>query len=255
MEVGGLTLNFLDLTIRLTEEGHTFCIYRKTTVTDSYVNGSSFYPWPHKLAAFNWLIHRLVSIPMCRQDFEQETSTLEYLAKVNHIHVDLKRMIQKKLLRVQLDNTTFFLRSPHHGERTRWIRLPFLGKFSSEIGHTLRPFGLKPAFYNLCTLRHVLPPTKDVIPDDAKSGVYSLECRDCSGIYIGETGRDLITRVSEHLPCWFSGSFGRSAFSDHLLISGHVYKAGSAKLITLRKVDEKTQSLRRDRNYSSSRHE
>ena len=53
MEVGGLTINFLDLTIRLTEEGHTFCIYRKTTATDSYVNDSFFCPWPHKLAAFN----------------------------------------------------------------------------------------------------------------------------------------------------------------------------------------------------------
>ena len=32
-----------------------------------------------------------------------------------------------------------------------------------------------------------------MIPDDEKSGVYSLECRDCSGIYIGETGRKMIT--------------------------------------------------------------
>ena len=41
----------------------------------------------------------------------------------------------------------------------------------------------------------------------------------------------MITRVSEHLHSWFSSSFGRSAFSDHLLTSGHVYKGGSATLL------------------------
>ena len=51
-----------------------------------------------------------------------------------------------------------------------------------------------------------------MIPDDEKSGLYSLECRDCPGIYIGETGRKLITMVSEHLSSGFSSSFGKSSF-------------------------------------------
>ena len=41
----------------------------------------------------------------------------------------------------------------------------------------------------------------------------------------------MITRVSEHLSSRFSGSFGKSTFSDHLLISGHAYKGGPAKLM------------------------
>ena len=145
-------------------------MYRKTTATDSYVNGSFFCPWPHKLAAFNWLIHRLFSIPMSRSDFEQEIATLEHLAVVNHVNPDLKRTIRKMMLRIQLDDTTSLPGSPRHDRELRWIRLPFLRKFSSEIRHTLRPFGLKLAFYNLCTLKHVLPSLKDVIPDDEKSG-------------------------------------------------------------------------------------
>ena len=134
MEIGGLTINFLDLTIRVTEESHTFCIYRKTTATDSYVNGSSFCPWPYKLVAFNWLIHRLVSIPMGRSDFEEEIATLEHLAEVNRVNLDLKRMIRKMMLRIQLDDTTSLPRSPRHDRELKWIRLPFLGK----ICHTLR---------------------------------------------------------------------------------------------------------------------
>ena len=73
-------------------------IYRKNSATDSYVNGSSFCLWPHKLAAFNCLIHRLVSIPTGRSDFEPEVEILEYLANVNHINLDLRMMIRKKIL-------------------------------------------------------------------------------------------------------------------------------------------------------------
>ena len=98
---------------------------RKTTATNPYGNGSSFCPWPHKLAAFNWLIHRLVSIPMGRSDFEQEIATLEHLAEVNHVDLDLKRMIRKKMLSIQLNDTTSLLRSPRHDRELRWIRLPF----------------------------------------------------------------------------------------------------------------------------------
>ena len=61
--------------------------------------------------------------------------------------------------------------------------------------------------------------------------MYRIECGDCPRVYIGETDRKMITRVNKHLSAWFSSSFGKSAFSDHLLISGHAYKGGSAKLL------------------------
>ena len=60
LEVGGSNINFLDLTIRILEGYHTFSIYRKDSATDSTIDGASFCPWPHKLAAFHWYIHRLV---------------------------------------------------------------------------------------------------------------------------------------------------------------------------------------------------
>ena len=76
MEVGEASINFLELTIRNTGEGYAFSIYRNNSATDSYVNDSSFCPWPHKLAAFNWLIYRLVSILMGRSDFEHEVKRI-----------------------------------------------------------------------------------------------------------------------------------------------------------------------------------
>ena len=54
-------------------------------------------------------------------------------------------------------------------------------------------------------------------------------------LFIGETGRKMIIRVSEQLSAWLSSSFDRSAFADHLLTSGHMYRGGSAALIHRKK--------------------
>lgn len=40
---------------------------------------------------------------------------------------------------------------------------------------------------------------KNVRPAEMKKGaVYEIPCKDCSKVYIGETGRSLTERVKEH---------------------------------------------------------
>jgi len=93
---------------------------------------------------------------MGRVDFEAEVNRIEYLANVNHIRVDLRRMIQKKISRSHLDLTTSIPRRSDLTRREKWIKLPFLGKSSSELIKILRSFGFKPGFYNMLTLKQSL---------------------------------------------------------------------------------------------------
>jgi len=46
LEVGGSSINFLDLTITLANNRHYFEIYRKPTHTDTLIHGLSFHPLP-----------------------------------------------------------------------------------------------------------------------------------------------------------------------------------------------------------------
>ena len=49
------------------------------------------------------------------------------------------------------------------------------------------------------TSRHLLTNVKDKDdPKDRQGTVYRIRCNDCSGTYIGETGRTLTTRLGEH---------------------------------------------------------
>ena len=64
------------------------------------------------------------------------------------------------------------------------------------------------------TLRRILSHPKDHIPDDDKSSiVYKINCHDCDASYVGETGRALKARVSEHCRAMEKVDFSASALA------------------------------------------
>ena len=50
----------------------------------------------------------------------------------------------------------------------------------------------------ITTLQHVLTNVKDRQPDERQAAVYKINCSDCQATYIGETGRNLNIRLTEH---------------------------------------------------------
>ena len=72
------------------------------------------------------------------------------------------------------------------------------------------------------TLRKILSPPKDCIPDDDKSNVvYKINCRDCDASYVGETGRALKTCVSKHQRAVEKMNFSGSALAQHAWENHH----------------------------------
>jgi len=110
---------------------------------------------------------------------------------VNGVNLDIDRMVQKKLTRRSLDSTSSLPRdaSSYNNKKLRWIRLPYLGEFLSKLTRVLRPFGFRPAFYNLTTVKGLIVRLEDPIPRRERRGMYRLTCRDCNIVYIGETSR------------------------------------------------------------------
>ena len=76
-------LNFLDLTITKQHNNLKFGIYRKPTTTDVTIHGDSHHPYSQKLAAYNSLVHRLLSVPLEDNDFNDELNTIKHIAAAN----------------------------------------------------------------------------------------------------------------------------------------------------------------------------
>lgn len=52
--------------------------------------------------------------------------------------------------------------------------------------------------------------------------MHKLNCGSCKGVYIGQTGRNLETRIKEFLPS-FSLKQTNSNYANHLLGYGHTF--------------------------------
>ena len=70
---------------------------------------------------------------------------------------------------------------------------------SEIISRILRPYNIRVAHRPITTLRNLLTNVKDKEhPRDRQGAIYKIKCADCQATYIGETGRNLNTRLTEH---------------------------------------------------------
>ena len=91
-------------------------------------------------------------------------------------------------------NTTMKTETP-----PKLLHLPYVKGVSERIEKLCRPLGLKTVMKTAGTLRSRLVKVKQARPSSKKKGViYEIPCKDCSCVYIGETGRTLEKRLSKH---------------------------------------------------------
>ncbi|UYV65905.1 hypothetical protein LAZ67_3005858 [Cordylochernes scorpioides] len=74
---------------------------------------------------------------------------------------------------------------------------------NQSIAHSLKKFGLRTFFTNHLSIGQILrnPITRSNIkkrPDQQPYAIYSIGCQDCNATYVGETGRFIYNRISEH---------------------------------------------------------
>jgi hypothetical protein len=77
------TLCFLDTQIKHFDKKLTFNIYRKFTVTSRYIPIESYHSIQEKSAAFNSMIHRLVTTSLNPDDATTELNEIKTIAKIN----------------------------------------------------------------------------------------------------------------------------------------------------------------------------
>ena len=79
------------------------------------------------------------------------------------------------------------------------VTAPYVHSFTEKIQRIFTKHGVATVVKPQTTLRQVLVHPKDKVDKRKKAGVvYKIPCNQCEKVYIGETGRQLGTRVTEH---------------------------------------------------------
>ena len=217
-------LPFLDcLVSRDNNELHT-TVYRKPTHTDRLLDESSYNPTSHKATTIRTLTRRAQLVCHTPDSLRDENRYLERVFHKNNYNADfIKRNIYRP---TEADATN---RSP---TSLTTVTIPYIKGTSETISRILQPYNIRVAHEPTTTFRQLLTNVKDRDePNNRQGAVYKIRCSDCQASYIGETGRNLNTRLTEHKRATRNGD-ANNHIAVHHQLTNHNIDWDSAQCLT-----------------------
>ena len=103
------------------------------------------------------------------------------------------------------------------------VTIAYIKGTSETISRILQPYNIRVAHKPTTTLRHLLANIKDRDePNNRQGAVYKIKCSDCQASYIGETGRNLNTRLTEHKRATRNGDVNNHIAVHHQLTDHNI---------------------------------
>nr|VZI27594.1 unnamed protein product [Spirometra erinaceieuropaei] len=211
-------LAFLDVLIcRKDCGGLKTKVFRKATNTVQVLNFNSNHPISHKRSCVRKLSRRVET--HCSEP-EDKIAELQYLRRVfkanGYPRNFVNRCIRKRNER------------PNRTDTKVWRALPCVRNVSEAVGRLLTPLGVGVAHRPEAAIRRQLMKPKDPLPRQETSGVvYRIWCSCGQSNYVGETGRQLRTRMANH-----AAAVRRNDASSQVAAqstgSGHTFKFDEA---------------------------
>ena len=200
---------FLDCLV--TRENNTLrtTIYRKPTYTDRLLDQTSYNPTSHKAATVRTLTRRAQIVCDSHYSLTDETKHLNTVFIKNNYSTDFIKRNAYVRPNDSSDNSY-----------TTTATVPYIRGTSETIAHILRPYNIRVAHKPMFTLRRLLTNVKDKDePEDRPGADHKIKWSDCQATYIGETGRNLTTRLNEHKRATKKGDVNNDIAEHHLKTS------------------------------------
>ena len=212
------TINFLDLTITRKHKKLDINIYRKPTTTDTTIHYKSSHPIQHKLAAYRYLLNRLHNLPLSKEDKQQEMNTILQIAKNNEYP---EILINK--LNTQIKTKTSIHNKPQiTTNNKKWAIFEYSNPIIRKVTKIFKNTDIKISFRPCNITKNIYKTNLETNNTYSNSGIYSLQCNTCKRHYVGQTGRDLAARYSEHTR-YIKNNDPKSAYALHILNNRHEF--------------------------------
>ena len=122
--------------------------------------------------------------------------------------------------------TTFLTSRQPRSQNTQYnhfTSIPYIQGTSEKIRRVLNEAGVKVAMKLIHTIGQILPSPKDPLTLEEKSClVYEVPCFDCDFVYIGQTKRDLKSRLADHKLAIRNQEPEKSALCEHSIQFDHL---------------------------------
>ena len=110
--------------------------------------------------------------------------------------------------------------------------IPYIQGTSEKVRRILNEAGVKVAMRPVRTIGQILPSPKDPHnPEEKSCVVYQVPCSDCNFVYIGQTKRDLKSRLAEHKLAIKIQEPEKSALCEHYMQLDHLIDWNNSKIL------------------------
>jgi hypothetical protein len=183
-------INYLDLNINRTDNKFNLGIYRKPTAVDITINFTSNHPYMQKLAAFQYLIHRLNSLPITLEAKEKERQGIVTTPNNNNFQIHIIHQLNNR-------KRTTTCRTEHStpSKPKKWSRFQFRSLMIYKMTNFFKNTNIKVAFKATNTIFQQLTRKPQ---NNNPAGIYRIKCNTCRRSCVGQTGRNIATRHKEH---------------------------------------------------------
>jgi len=112
-----------------------------------------------------------------------------------------------------------------------WFVIPYFGSYSEKFREVVGVSDMRVAYYGV-KLRNNIKAHKDPLLNLYKKNVvYKLNCNNCKAIYVGQTKRQLKTRIVEHRNHIKRNKSTYSVITDHRIIFDHEFDWDNVEIL------------------------
>nr|VZI09368.1 unnamed protein product [Spirometra erinaceieuropaei] len=195
-------------------------VFRKVTNTMQVLNFNSNHPISHKRSCVRTLYWRVET--HCSEP-EDKIAELQYLRRVFKANGYPRNFVNRCIRRRD--------ERPNRTDTKSWRALPYVKSVSEAVGRLLAPLGVGVAHRPEATIWRLVMKPKDPLPRLETSGVvYRIWCNCGQSNYVGETGRQLRTRMAEHAAA-VRRNDASSQVAAHSTRSGHTFRFDEAEIL------------------------
>ena len=233
----------MDVLIIPENNSYTTTIYKKPTATNLYLLYDSNQPRKYKLGLIRSLYIRILRICSNERYVRIETNNLFQVLHKNGypeniikkgiketIAIHKKHQSKEQRTEKKDDRTVIFFTLSYYGQET-FILSQKIKKLCKKLLPNLK---ITIAFKNSSTLGNFFLPKQKGLDNARKHKklVYSIQCKDCTLIYGGETNREKETRINEHIKD-ITKNKQNSAIAQRCSNNNHQFDLNNTKTLNL----------------------
>jgi len=230
------SLSFLDLLITVSNNSIYIDWFHKETFSGRFLSFYSSHPWCHKIGTMYGLIDRAFLLSHPR--FHQKNLKLVINLLLDNgyplelifekMNARIKSLINKK------DPGMGSSRKTHDDSNNnkKFVVFPYIEGISELISSTVDKTKYITGYRVLNSLGRFIKVHKDTNNLLSNNNVvYKISCSDCNASYVGQTKRQLKTRLKEHSNNIKSDTSKHSVITQHILEYSHTFDWNNTKIL------------------------